>query len=164
MCCNKHTDGYHGARKCVKCTGVLDAAALASTVTKDDGDLTDPEVRQREGSYKTDVNLPPRMPIEKKRKRVRHRTKIPDFVYPFNACVARPVNRREVAKTPAARAALQKEWDKLRKAGCWDESKVREYDDVVRDYKRKGKKGPLRSVSRHLRRKGERTTNRRPQS
>jgi len=60
-----------------------------------------------------------------------HRVKAADGIFPFPALVARPVSRQEVAKTPAAQAALQKEWDRLRAAGCWDESRVREWSDVA---------------------------------
>jgi hypothetical protein len=34
--------------------------------------------------------------------------------------------------------ALQKEWDRLRAAGCWDETKVREWSDVAREARAKG--------------------------
>ena len=53
-----------------------------------------------------------------------HREKIPDCAPSYPACVARPVGKKEIRDTPAAQAALLKEWDKLRKAGCWDESRV----------------------------------------
>ena len=33
-----------------------------------------------------------------------------------------------------------KEWDALRKAGCWDETRVREWADVADDARRKGTK------------------------
>ena len=54
--------------------------------------------------------------------------------------MARPVNKAEVRVTPAAQAALQKEWDKLRAAGCWDESGVREWADVASEARRKNAK------------------------
>ena len=36
----------------------------------------------------------------------------------------------EVNRTPAAKAAMDKEWRKLQDIGCWDLSSVRELDDV----------------------------------
>jgi RNA:NAD 2'-phosphotransferase (TPT1/KptA family) len=69
-----------------------------------------------------------------------HRSKFPD---PgdrdwFNACVARSVGKREALSNPKAKASLDKEWDKLRRQQCWDESKVREWSDVAAEAKRKG--------------------------
>jgi len=68
-----------------------------------------------------------------------HRVKAADGIFPFPAMVARPVSRQEVAKLPAAQAALQKEWDRLRAAGCWDETKVREWSDVASEARKTGK-------------------------
>ena len=63
-----------------------------------------------------------------------HRQKIPDLELPFPACVARAVNKTEIAAKPAAQAAMDLEFQKLRdkkhpglkKPGCWDESLVEE--------------------------------------
>ena len=51
----------------------------------------------------------------------------------YNACVARPVRPAELKTNEPARAAMQDEWDRLRrvqrpdgKFGVWDESSVRE--------------------------------------
>ena len=38
--------------------------------------------------------------------------------------------REEVASNPKAKASVQKEWNKLRDLGCWDEKGVREWADV----------------------------------
>ena len=54
--------------------------------------------------------------------------------------VWRPVSKREVARTPAALAALQKEWDKLRAVDCWDENDVMEWSDVAALARRTDKK------------------------
>ena len=43
-----------------------------------------------------------------------HRAKIADRVFPFNALVARPVGKQEIAKTPKADLAMKSEWDRLR--------------------------------------------------
>ena len=67
-----------------------------------------------------------------------HRDKNPDFLPCYSAAVARPVNKAEVRRTPAAQKALRKEWDRLRKIGCWDESSVREWSDVAAEARRKG--------------------------
>ena len=69
-----------------------------------------------------------------------HRPIIPEHELPFSAVVARPVNKTEVRSTPAAQLALQKEWDKLRAAGCWDEASVREWADVAAEARRKNTK------------------------
>ena len=66
----------------------------------------------------------------------------------FNACVAKPVSRKEAMGIPLAKAALQAEWDRLRavpqpgtdRKGCWDQDKVREWRDVRADAKRRGVK------------------------
>ena len=81
-----------------------------------------------------------------------HRQKTPeiDHLHVYNACVARPVGKREIRDTPAAEAALQAEWSKLRQAprgdgtfGAWDESKVREWRDVAAESRRTGKKAHI---------------------
>ena len=55
-----------------------------------------------------------------------HREIVPEYELPFSAMVARPVGKAEIRTSPAAQQALQKEWDKLRKAVCWNENGVRE--------------------------------------
>ena len=65
-----------------------------------------------------------------------HRPHIVDVELPFSAAVARPVGKAEIRSTPAAQEALLKEWTKLRQAGCWDESKVREWSDVASEARR----------------------------
>ena len=50
------------------------------------------------------------------------------------ACVARPVKKKEQqAANAKARAALQKEWDKLTSQGCWDLSTVQEWFDARKE-------------------------------
>ena len=137
-CCSIHTDGYRGGRICVKCSGLLEEAQRHSVIRKDDGDVTDLEDRQRELAFAV-VQEHPKLPTRRRRKPI-HREKIRKFDPPFYSCVARPVKKAEVSRTPAAQAALDKEWAKLRKAGCWDEKNVREWDDVVAEYRKKGKK------------------------
>eukprot|EP00972_Heterocapsa_arctica_P050041 7358624-Heterocapsa_arctica.AAC.1 len=43
-----------------------------------------------------------------------HRDKVTAKMFPFNACVARPVTKSEVAGNADARAALACEWKRLR--------------------------------------------------
>ena len=57
----------------------------------------------------------------------------------FYACVARPVTKKEQAGNDKARAALLKEWTKLRKLGCWDELGVREWKKVAAEARANGK-------------------------
>jgi hypothetical protein len=59
---------------------------------------------------------------------------------PYSAFVARPVSKKEIQSSAEAQKALQKEWDKLRTAGCWDESQVREWRDVAEEAKNANKK------------------------
>ena len=56
------------------------------------------------------------------------------------ALVARPVNKMEMLRTPAAEAAVAKEWERLRLAGAWDESSVQELTDLKASAKRTGKR------------------------
>ena len=45
----------------------------------------------------------------------------------------RPVGQKEINNTPAAQAALDKEWNNLTSKGAWDYSTVREWEDVSRE-------------------------------
>jgi len=79
--------------------------------------------------------------------RNRHRDKIPNFGHlPFNACVARPVGKKEVQQQPKAQAAVKAEWDRLRKIHTWDEDGVREWQHVARDACDKKKKAHVGRV------------------
>ena len=51
----------------------------------------------------------------------------------INACVARPVSRKEILQSPPALASMKAEWDRLRDKMVWDEDKVREWSDVARE-------------------------------
>ena len=50
---------------------------------------------------------------------------------PFNTCVAKPITRCDVATTPAAKAAMDAEWDRLRKKEVWDLKTVEEWHVVA---------------------------------
>eukprot|EP00972_Heterocapsa_arctica_P090578 13365294-Heterocapsa_arctica.AAC.1 len=68
----------------------------------------------------------------------KHRDKLSPKVFPITACVARPVPKCEIAKSPGARAALGCEWKRLRDKSVWDESTVREWYEVARDAQHNG--------------------------
>ena len=69
-----------------------------------------------------------------------HRPKSSGVFPPLYACVARPVNKKEQAGNAKAKAALQKEWDKLTSQGCWDLSTVQEWHDVAAKARKEGEK------------------------
>ena len=75
----------------------------------------------------------PAMPVVPYVEEQEHREKIkhPKDAEWFAACVARSVGKREILSNAAARASLDKEWDKLRRQKCSNESAVREWTDVV---------------------------------
>ena len=78
-----------------------------------------------------------RMPRRSRGFKNRHRE---DFVPFYSACVARSIPRKEALSIEAAKAALDKEWAKLRKQGCWDESRVREWAELKKEIQTKGQK------------------------
>ena len=67
-----------------------------------------------------------------------HRDKLGTSPYPDNLCVARPVGKADIEKTPAAKEAMKKEWDRLRSRYVWDEDHPREWDDVRVEARRGG--------------------------
>ncbi|MFM7858259.1 MAG: hypothetical protein ACKO96_41675, partial [Flammeovirgaceae bacterium] len=83
----------------------------------------------------------PAMPVE--RYDEHHREKIPSGENPkdaewFAACVAKSIGKREALANPAAKASLDKEWDKLRRQRCWNEEGVTEWSEVAAEAKRLG--------------------------
>ena len=56
------------------------------------------------------------------------------------AMVARPVGRKELIGNPKAQASLDVEWDKLMKKKAWDMASVREWEEISKEAKKKGKK------------------------
>ena len=69
-----------------------------------------------------------------------HREKVQSLPPLYNACVARSLTKADMMNSPKGRAAQDLEWGRLRKIGAWNESKVREWGDVVAEAKRTGKK------------------------
>ena len=58
--------------------------------------------------------------------------------FPYTACVARPVQRKEVASNPKAKQSMTNEGQRLRDQNVWDEADVREWDDVRDEAQREG--------------------------
>ena len=63
--------------------------------------------------------------------------KLDEVTHDQFALVARVVSQAEIDRTPEAKAAMDKEWQKLVDKSCWLEKKVREYRDVAREAKAK---------------------------
>ena len=57
----------------------------------------------------------------------------------FNAVVARPVGKAEIAAEPEAREAMDKEWDRLREKKVWDESEIEDWDVHAAKARKAGK-------------------------
>jgi hypothetical protein len=53
--------------------------------------------------------------------------------------VARTVNKAEIATAPKAQAAMKVEWGRLRSKHVWNESVVRDWDDVANEARAIGK-------------------------
>ena len=68
-----------------------------------------------------------------------HRDKVAPKVLPFNAMVAKPITRKEVAKIPRAKAAMDEEWERLRKKEVWDLSTVEEWSKVASKARAEGR-------------------------
>ena len=79
----------------------------------------------------------PAMPCVANYKGEPHRSKIVPFYSHswtvVNACVARPVSRKEHLQSSLAQASMKAGWDRLRNKMVWDEDKVREWSDVARE-------------------------------
>ena len=64
-----------------------------------------------------------------------HRDHISDWEFPANLAVAIPIHRRDRRLIPEARAATDKEWEKLRCLGdggrCWDEDYPEEWSVIA---------------------------------
>ncbi len=84
--------------------------------------------------------VPPAMPVLLRPTgyKPKHRPQIPICQLPFAALVARKVEKDEILLKPAAQAAMDLEFNKLRdkchpglaKKGCWDEDAVEEMSVV----------------------------------
>ena len=79
----------------------------------------------------------PAVPLDDGSMSRNHRDNIVANAIPGSLCVARIVGSSEIELTRAAKAALKKEWDRLRSKDAWDESLRRECDDVRVEAKKK---------------------------
>ncbi|CAE6962770.1 unnamed protein product [Symbiodinium sp. CCMP2592] len=113
-------------------TSVLAAVELDFTAEDVEGDVSAPVEPPDDGQA---VDAAPAMPVRPDP----HSHRSPDSsVFFYSACVARPVDRKERAVNPKAKAALDKEWNKLINQGCWDYASVREWRDVSNEAVAKG--------------------------
>ena len=60
-----------------------------------------------------------------------HRGRLDHDLLFLNACVARPVNKEEIKKAPAAQKALDIEWAKFVVKQVWDESQGFEWPSIA---------------------------------
>ena len=95
------------------------------------------------GSSSDDVSVRasrpvPSMPTVRERNH-RHRDKCSkERLFHWNAVVARPVGKAEIARVPEAKKAMDKEWNRLRDKRVWIEEKPREWDEVRAEAKKNG--------------------------
>ena len=84
-----------------------------------------------------DEDLIPAMPCAAKNNEDPHRPKIvassSHSWITKNACVARPVGRKELLQSRGAQASMKAEWDRLRSKIAWDGNIVREWSDVAKE-------------------------------
>ena len=84
-----------------------------------------------------DEDLIPAMPCAAKNNEDPHRPKIvassSHSWITKNACVARPVGRKELLQSRGAQASMKAEWDRLRSKVAWDGNIVREWSDVAKE-------------------------------
>ena len=99
---------------------------------------------QKEAEYQELKKAAPAMPVthgrvECHRERFAHLCvdKLGDIADSMYALVAKILQQPEIQRTPAAKAALDKEWQKLVDKGCWIEKQVREYDQVASEAQKK---------------------------
>ena len=68
-----------------------------------------------------------------------HRDKFPIADFGLNACVARPVNKKEQATNPKCAEAKDKEWTNLSNRRVWDVTTVKEWHKVAQEANAAGK-------------------------
>jgi len=93
----------------------------------------------------------PAMPVTSKPKDIKkaHRERIHQESA-FNVMVARPVTKQEMESTQKGRDAIAKEWGGHRDKKTWDESTVREWEDVKAETKAKNVKAGKEVVKTHV--------------
>ena len=78
------------------------------------------------------------MPLRKRTKKHRKKRETPFFG--FHACIARPINKKEIAERwEECKPAMDKEWNRLFDKGVFDTSEVREWRDVAAEANRANK-------------------------
>ena len=80
-------------------------------------------------------------PMPTKEEAQQHRDELGVRFLPFNACVAKPVAKKEISEQPKAREVLKKKWDRLREKSVWDLNLagVREWSKVAEEARMSGK-------------------------
>ena len=66
-----------------------------------------------------------------------HHDKIPAQKFPLYVLTARKVEGKE-RTLEGPKKALDKEWERLREIGAWDDKSVRELDDVLAEAQKSG--------------------------
>ena len=117
-----------GRGECAVCDASVAAAAVRAG-----GGVIAAAVRGRSSAKCRLVPALPTMPYAPE-----YRPKVGRHL-PIPACVAKPVSRKIQLSSPMARAAMDAEWDRLRKLGTWDEVVVREWADVAKEARQANK-------------------------
>ena len=123
-------------RRTTSTTRVADDRSTTTSAAAPGATVPGGKGKQHSSSWDIPSDMLPKMPCTKRR-RQKHRPKTHQPRY--NACVARPVSKKEVNDNPKAKAAQQAEWQRLRTVprpdggtGVWEESLVEEWRDVKR--------------------------------
>ena len=132
-----HNDEWRNVRRRNKKTpfkwiGKTEFIILPDSPTSDEANGSSPEF--------------PAMPVtldgslEHREKNASHYPVSVEEITELMAMVARPVGRKELIGNPKAQASLDVEWDKLMKKKAWDMASVREWEEISKEAKKKGKK------------------------
>ena len=102
---------------------------------------------ENEVQYQEALKEVPAMPVlyhisEEHRDRIKtlYDNKLHQVVDEMYAVVAKVLSPKEIASSPEAQAAMDKEWKKLVDKGCWVEKKVREFEAVASEAKKSEQK------------------------
>ena len=102
---------------------------------------------ENEVQYLEALKVIPAMPVlyhvsEAHRDRITtlYNNKLNQVVDEMYAVVAKVLSPKEIAASPEAQAAMDKEWKKLVDKGCWVEKKVREFEAVASEAKKSEQK------------------------
>ena len=102
---------------------------------------------KNEAQYMEAIKATPAMPVltqfsEAHRERIKtlYDKKLHQIADEMYALVAKVLSPKEIAASPEAQAAMDKEWKKLVDKGCWVEKKVREFESVASEAKKNNQK------------------------